>query len=225
MTFGEKVINYFSNLESPRKLPAGVEVMNPYREKSVMQCVSAFFTKFCSDKNKRVYILGINPGRFGAGITGVSFTDPVTLREVCGIPNDLGSSRELSCRFVYDFIREYGGVKKFYANFYLNSICPLGFTRNGKNYNYYDDPRLLKMLEDYIVSNLWKQLEHGAERKHAICLGTGKNFDYFRKLNEAHGFFEQVYPIEHPRYILQYKRKFIPQYVEKYTSLLRDLCP
>lgn len=229
MTFGEKVIAYFRDIESPQ-IPAalkkeGIEVMNPFKEKEVMECVTAFFTKFCNDSNKRVYILGINPGRLGAGVTGVSFTDPVTLRKECGIPNDLGNSRELSCRFVYDFIHAYGGVKKFYANFYLNSICPLGFTKNGKNYNYYDDPRLVRTLESYIVANLWKQLEHGAERKHAICLGMGKNFDYFKRLNKVNGFFEEVHPIEHPRFILQYKRRSIAQYVEKYTSLLRELCP
>ena len=225
MTFAAKVISYFKNLESPARLPKGVEVMNPYNEKLVMKCVTAFFKKFYSDNSKRVFILGINPGRFGAGITGVSFTDPVALREECGIPNDLGIARELSSKFVYQFIHSYGGVKKFYGNFYLNSICPLGFTREGRNYNYYDDPKLVKMLEDYIVANLWKQLDHGAERKYAICLGTGKNYNYFKKLNEAYGFFERIHPIEHPRFILQYKRKFIPDYVEKYTSLLRQLRP
>jgi hypothetical protein len=225
MTFAQKVISYFRDIESPPRLPKGIEVMNPYGEREVMKCVTEFFRKFYSDTQKRVYILGINPGRFGAGITGISFTDPVALREECGIPNELGNARELSSKFVYEFIHRYGGVEKFYGNFYLNSICPLGFTRDGRNYNYYDDPRLLKMLEGYIVSNLWKQIGHGAVREHVICLGTGRNFDHFKKLNEKHGFFGKIYPIEHPRFILQYKRKHIPAYVEKYTALLGQLCP
>lgn len=32
-------------------------------------------------------ILGINPGRFGAGTTGIAFIDPIRLENECGINN------------------------------------------------------------------------------------------------------------------------------------------
>lgn len=223
MTFASKTIKFFETLESPSPLPKGVEVMNPYREKAVMKYVKAFYKKFYSDNNKRVYIIGINPGRFGAGVTGIPFTDPVTLRDECGIANDLGDKKEFSSEFIYSVTNAYGGVNEFYSRFYINSICPLGFTKDGRNYNYYDDPKLVKMLECYLVEKLWMQVDRGAERKHAVCLGTGKNYSYFKKLNDAHGFFDEIIAAEHPRFILQYKRRFIPDYVKKYTDLLLGL--
>ena len=50
-----------------------------------MKTIEAFFYKFYSDSNPRRMIFGINPGRFGAGTTGINFTAPKQLQEFCGI--------------------------------------------------------------------------------------------------------------------------------------------
>jgi hypothetical protein len=223
MTFASKAIRFFDNLETPQSLPKGVIAMNPYEDAAVMKNMKAFFKKFYSDTNKRTFIIGINPGRFGAGITGIPFTDPVKMREELGLENDMGDKKEFSADFIYSVIHSYGGVDKFFSRFYINSVSPLGYTRNGKNYNYYDDPALVKALEGYIVNSLWEQIKIGAVREDVICLGTGSNYKFLKKLNEKHGFFGNIHPIEHPRYILQYKRRSIGEYVKKYNGLLKSL--
>ena len=99
-------------------------------------------------------LLGINPGRFGAGITGVNFTAPKQLREHCQIESNLKGS-ELSAEFIYTMISEYGGVEKFYGEFFIGSVCPLGLVENGKNLNYYDRKDLLELIEPFIVQT-WR---------------------------------------------------------------------
>jgi len=72
-------------------------------------------------------LLGINPGRFGSGTTGVSFTDPIKLEKYCGIRNDLVKKAELSADFIYAMIIAYGGLESFYNRFFISSVSPLGF--------------------------------------------------------------------------------------------------
>ena len=54
----------------------------------------------------------------------------------------------------------------------------------------------------------------------AICLGEGKNFDYIEKLNEELKIFSKVIPVAHPRFIMQYRRKTISTYRERYSEIL-----
>lgn len=222
MNFGQRVYDFYSTLNSPGKLPEGVEVMNPYTSSSVKSNVKNFLDSFFSDNNERTFVFGINPGRFGAGITGVTFTDPVALNKYCLIPNNLPQKRELSSDFIYQFVEHYGGVKKFYQQFFLTAISPLGFVKNGINYNYYDDKELLRATLPYIVDSTNKQLALGANRKAAIILGRGKNQKVFTDLNKKHGFFENIYALEHPRFIMQYRRKFIPEYLKKYNDVFSE---
>jgi hypothetical protein len=77
-TFADKIISFCINLDFRGNLPKGISVMNPFRNNpEVMTIVSLFYKKFYSDSRKRYLILGINPGRFGAGITGIPFTDKI----------------------------------------------------------------------------------------------------------------------------------------------------
>ena len=117
-TFAGKAVVFYNNLFFTSKLPKGVEVMNPYRLPEVREYLNAFLEKFYTDARSRVFVFGINPGRFGAGLTGVTFTDPVALSDFCGIPNTLPRTRERSSEFIYSFVKHYGGTKKFYGDFF-----------------------------------------------------------------------------------------------------------
>lgn len=226
-TFGAKVIAFNLGLNFTAQLPPGIDVMNPFRENdcAVAAC-EAFYNKYYNDCNERFIILGINPGRFGAGITGVPFTDPKRLKEKCGI--DIPAcppAHEPSSEFVYEVIGACGGPERFYSRWYINSLCPLGFTRVGKqgrpvNFNYYDSGELTRIATPFIVKTLWEQIGFGISRKACICFGTGKNAEYLKKLNHEHGFFEQVLPVEHPRYIMQYKKPQLGEYIERYKAAL-----
>ncbi len=116
-TFADKAIAYYQSLTVPTSLPSGVGVMNPYEQPAVRSIVEQFYSLFYSDTQPRVFVLGINPGRFGAGVTGISFTTPQNLRRYCGIDNDLRDTPELSSRFIYQVVEAFGGAAAFYGRF------------------------------------------------------------------------------------------------------------
>ena len=195
--------------------------MNPYVDPRARQYVRAFLDKYFSDNRKRTLILGINPGRFGAGITGVTFADPIALAEECGIPNDLPKKRELSSIFIFSVINHLGGPAEFYRRFFVSAICPLGFTRDGVNLNYYDVRALETAVTAFIVSSIEKQIAMGCDRDRVVILGRGTNAEFFRRLNAKHEWFDIVHAVDHPRFILQYRRKQAESYVSIYSEVLR----
>jgi hypothetical protein len=219
-TFGEKAATYFISLYGPLKLAGGIETINPYRSQEVKSVVREFFCKFYNDNNERLFVIGINPGRFGGGLTGISFTDPVALRERCKIENDLGTRKELSSIFIYRIIEEFGGVEKFFSKAFLTALYPLAIIKNGKNYNYYDGKSLLKLLKEEIVKSFSKQIGLGARRDKAVILGK-KNAEFFMPMNKEHKFFDNVIVLDHPRYIMQYRLKKIGHYISKYMKALK----
>jgi len=218
-TFADKAFDFYKNLSLSVKLPPDVALMNPYGVPAVQNYVGQFLKKFFSDANPRILCLGINPGRFGSGVTGVTFTDPVALSDFCGIENDLPRVRERSSEFVYAFIETWGGPEKFYRDFFLSAVCPLGFTREGINYNYYDSPALFAAVKPFTLETLARQINLGANRKSVIILGTGENQKFFAELNDEHKFFKKLYALPHPRFIMQYKRKQLPAYLKKYGQI------
>ncbi|MCB0805840.1 MAG: DUF4918 family protein [Bacteroidales bacterium] len=221
MNLAEKIIQFNKQLEIGTQLPVGIEVMNPFRDENVMNLSAAFYRKFYSDNHQRKLILGINPGRFGAGITGIPFTDPVKLQQNCGIHNDLIKSKEPSAGFIYDMIEARDGVKRFYEKYLVHAVCPLGFTKGGVNYNYYDDKNLQKAVTPFIISSVTKFLTMNIDAEFCYCLGNGKNFKYLEELNRKEGFFGKVIPLPHPRWIVQYRRKKYHDFITHYLEILK----
>ena len=227
MTFAQQVIQFNSSLKLTTTLPAQIGIMNPFTENPhALTVSSAFYQKFYNDTKPRKLILGINPGRHGAGITGIPFTDTKRLAEFCDLSIPDISTHEISSVFVYEVIQQYGGVQAFYNDIYINSISPLGFVikdKNGreKNYNYYDSKALTKVLKPFIIKSIKAQLAFGIDTLTCYCLGTGKNYAYLSALNEEMGFFKNIFALEHPRYIMQYKSKQKQFYIDKYLEVLK----
>ncbi len=212
----DQILAFLSDLQLTIKLPKGVDVMNPYRDPAAWKLCEQFYNKYYSDNQKRILILGINPGRFGGGITGIPFTDPLTLEKECGITNSLKKKKELSAEFIYRMIRAFGGPESFYRRFYFSALSPLGFTQSGKNLNYYDNKELEKNLTPFIIECLQAQLGFGIRQDVCFCLGQGENFKFLSRLNSNHNFFDRIVPVAHPRFIMQYRRKKIDEYVADY---------
>ncbi|MEE9373602.1 MAG: uracil-DNA glycosylase family protein [Saprospiraceae bacterium] len=218
VSFGKQVIDYHINLNANWKLPQGVDLLYPFDDENTKLVFSKFYFKYFDDNHTRHFLFGINPGRFGAGVTGIPFTDPKILEERCEIPNSFRKKNELSAIFVYDFINNLGGLEAFYSKFYITSVCPLGFVKDGKNYNYYDDKILYKAVEEKIVENINVQKSFGCNEDTAFCMGNGKNFKFFNILNEKHHFFHRIIPLPHPRWVMQYRLKSKMEYVYKYVE-------
>lgn len=219
MTFADKAIKYFSAIKAPANLPDDISIVNPYKNQEVTDCVNQFYKKYFNDNNKRIFIWGINPGRFGGGLTGISFTDPVALNEHCGINNNLGTQKELSSKFIYEMINSFGGPALFFASCYLTALYPLAIIKGKTNYNFYDEPELYMSLKNEIISSVEEQFKFGAEKRLAVCLGK-KNYKYLKEINDELSFFERIEILEHPRYIMQYKLKKKEDYIKKYLDVL-----
>jgi hypothetical protein len=208
-------------------LPEGVEVMNPYQENPAVKPVSdAFYRRFYSDERPRKLILGINPGRLGAGATGIPFTDTKRFEALMGTQAGIGQrTHEPSSVFVYAVVETYGGAEKFFGDFYIHSVCPLGFTirHAGKqpvNYNYYDSSALQAAVLPFIQWNLREQIRLAGSDERCFCLGSGKNSAFLSALNAREKLFGEVVPMDHPRFIMQYKAKHIQSSVDQWLETL-----
>jgi len=166
-------------------------------------------------------MLGINPGRFGAGITGINFTAPKQLKENCGIDHSWKNKTELSAEFIYEMINAYGGPASFYNDYFIGAVSPLGFMKGGKNINYYDDKQLQQSVTPFITSTLQQQLSMGFDAAICFCIGGEKNYRFLSALNEQYNFFQQIVPLPHPRFIMQYRRKKKQEYIEEWLSVLK----
>ncbi|HWN88494.1 MAG TPA: uracil-DNA glycosylase family protein [Chitinophagaceae bacterium] len=217
----DKLISFYQTIKPPRNLPAGIQVLFPQKDKQVQELVKSFFTKYFDDDHPRSLLLGINPGRHGAGITGVNFTAPKQLKECCGIDHPLKLSSELSAEFIYDMIGEYGGVNNFYQDWFIGAVCPLGFVRNEKNINYYDDKKLQEAVTPFIIECINKQVAMGFSTERCLCIGGEKNFKFLSGLNNEYKWFGEIVPLPHPRFILQYRRKQKDQYIHQYLSAMK----
>lgn len=112
-----EIINFLFNLHLPFTPPAGVEVLDAYKQPEIREACREFYERYYSDNSPRHLLLGINPGRFGGGVTGIPFTDPIRLQNACGIHNNFQKKQELSSVFMYNMIDALGGPQAFYSRF------------------------------------------------------------------------------------------------------------
>ena len=227
-TFGEKVIDFNRNLMYSDELPENFRVINPYLDNpETIDVMQKFYQKFYNDGNSRKFIVGINPSRHGAGVTGVPFTDTKRLESICGIKMHSAHTHEISSVFLYDMISEFGGATEFYKQFYINSPFPLAIVRKSKegnwlNANYYDDKKLFEMVKDYMIATLKQHISLGLDTSEVYILGK-KNATFIQKLNKEANLFGNLKVLEHPRYIQQYKSKAKQLYIDKYILTLNSI--
>ena len=226
LTIGQRIIAFNKGLQYTGSLPEGFAVLNPYLDNpETLEVMTAFYNRFYNDETSRKFIIGINPSRHGAGVTGVPFTDTKHLENDCGIPMISARTHEVSSVFVYDMIAQYGGVEAFYKDYYINSPFPLAIVRknaqgNWLNANYYDAPELFAMTRTYMIETLKKHIALGLDTNEVYILGK-KNATFLEKLNKEASLFKKMVVLEHPRYIEQYKSKEKQLYIDKFITLLK----
>ena len=147
-TFADHVITFNENLNYIGNLPEGFDVLNPYLENpETLMVMQKFYHKYYNDSSRRKFIIGINPSRHGAGVTGVPFTDTKRLESVCGIKMESAHTHEISSVFMYDMMESYGGADLLQRYLYQLSIS-IGYRKENKNgwlnANYYDDKNFSK---------------------------------------------------------------------------------
>lgn len=224
-TFADKIIHFNQQLQYKGKLPEGFRVLNPYLDNpETLDVMDRFYRQYYNDNNKRKFIVGINPSRHGAGVTGVPFTDTKRLKSECGIKMKSAYTHEISSVFIYDMIKNFGGAAQFYAQFYINSPFPLAIIRQAKNKqwlnaNYYDDRTLFEDVKPFMIESLKKHIDLGLDTSEVFVLGK-KNMQFLDKINVEEKLFGKMTVLEHPRYIQQYQSRDKQLYIDKYVLTL-----
>jgi len=210
-------------LQKPQVLSNGVEAIFPFDTPETKRVMEIFFHKYYDDTKERRLIFGINPGRHGAGITGIGFTDPILLEEKCGIANTLERRNELSAQFICEVVEAYGSPEAFYGDFLFTTVLPFGLLKDGKNYNYYDDKETLAYFEPFIIESIQRQMAFEDVSRHIVCIGQGKNLKFLESLNKRYELFESISVIPHPRWVMQYRRKEKQKYIGEYLKVFNEV--
>ncbi|MFC4507902.1 MULTISPECIES: uracil-DNA glycosylase family protein [Streptomyces] len=230
VTVARRILQFNEELaETTLDLPPGFTVINPFsgpRKERVREVTTAFYNKYYDDDKPRRLVLGSSPARRGTAVTGVPFEDAKLLESETGVDVDGYAVSRPSAGFLHDVISRYGGRGKFYADFVMSFVCPLGLVRTnakGKevNCNYYENKKLLEILHSFLVDTLERQLAFGTDTSVCYCIGSGENFAFLSKVNEGQRFFQRIAPLEHPRFITQYNRDREEEFAEKYLSAFR----
>ncbi|MFE6977141.1 uracil-DNA glycosylase family protein [Streptomyces sp. NPDC057682] len=230
-TVADRILQFNERLaDTTLELPTGFRVVNPFsgpQKDRVREVTTAFYRKYYADDRPRRLVLGSSPARRGTAVTGVPFEDARLLESDTGvnIADGYAVSRP-SAGFLHDVIARYGGREKFYADFVMSFVCPLGLVRTSPqgrevNCNYYESKKLMVPLRSFLVDTLERQLEFGTDTSVCYCIGSGENFKFLSALNASQGHFKKIVPLEHPRFITQYNSGKKEEYAEKYLRALR----
>lgn len=206
------------------------KLVNPFKgnnSNEVKKMTNAFYKKYYNDFNKRYLILGSSPARRGTSVTGIPFEDASHLFNVTGIKADSFYINKSNSDFLYEVMDAYGGCEKFYKDFYMSFVCPLGISNinakgNEINFNYYENKKLKESLYDFIVDTLKRQIEFGIDTSVCFCIGSGENYKFLMEINDEYKLFKRIIPLEHPRFIMQYNKKDKNMYLNKYVNILKN---
>ena len=116
-----------------------IKVLNEFL--SNWASITKFNNDFYGEKLPKTVLCGINPGKNGAGKTGLPFLDFTSLSKLMNNVNRQDTER--SAQFFYDIVQELG-AKDFYKTFYVTNISWIGYIKGNKNLNYYDLPLTVK---------------------------------------------------------------------------------
>ncbi len=115
-----------------------------------------------------------------------------------------------------------GRSKKFYRDFFVTTVFPLGFVKDGRNFNFLDHPAFLPVIRPFLIRLIETQLGIGARREAAILLGTGKIRRVLEDLNRECSFFKTVHAVEDPRFIMPYRRRKLRDFLRKYSDIFEQ---
>lgn len=129
-------VNFYEDLTGNNEVGAilereGITVLDGFIQN--IELVRRYYQTVYSMDANRIVLCGINPGRLGAGKTGIPFLDYNSVS--CLFPDIQRNDQENSAQFVFSIIREIG-CELFYRSVYMTNVSWFGFTKDGKNLNY-----------------------------------------------------------------------------------------
>ncbi len=172
--------------------------------------MDAFWSRYYGNQLPREVICGLNPGRLGAGLTGVPFTDFQTLSR--WLPGIERQDTEPSAQFFAKVV-DAMGVEAFFRRFYVTNVSAVGYVKDGKNLNYHDLPEAaLRVVERNFMEEM---AAVGPVR--IIALGRQAYATAIRLLSSSVGSVEYL---PHPSWIMRYHPHDVDEWAHRYSGLL-----
>jgi hypothetical protein len=120
----------------------GVEILeSAFSECGQLRRIQDFYEHYVFPHKQQVALCGINPGRFGAGKSGIPFVDVDSLTRLLGLKVEVGTER--SAQFIRRVVDHFG-ASRFYAHVYVTNLSTFGFRNKNRNVNYYELPQALQ---------------------------------------------------------------------------------
>jgi uracil-DNA glycosylase len=113
-----------------------------------------FHKKYVQPNSPKIVMCGINPGRKGAGISGIPFIDTNSLSKM--LPDISNLKSEKSAKFFFSIVEELG-INEFYKNVHVTNMSWFGFYKldKGTNLNYNSLPiEIQNVLIDKFVEEM-----------------------------------------------------------------------
>lgn len=172
--------------------------------------INAFCQKFYGDAIPRIMICGINPGRHGAGKTGVPFLDFMSLSRL--IPGIERQDSEKSASFFFEVVRSFD-AESFFRTFYVGNFSSVGYLRDGVNLNYHDLPQAAR---EVVERNFLEEIE-AIHPTHVISLGKEVHRTLHNLLSAS---IDCSLYLPHPSWIATYRSYEMDHWVARYRDAL-----
>lgn len=146
--------------------------------------IERFYSEYYGTSYPETVLCGINPGRNGAGKTGVPFIDFSSLSKLLdGVGRD---DWERSAQFFFDIVQHFG-PRTFFRSFYVTNFSWVGYAKSGKNLNYHDlsgeAQAIIARLFRYEMNHIHpKRIISLSKRVHediTACMGDSLETDLF----------------------------------------------
>ncbi len=217
VTYSDQVISFYRDFAVGDIFDNALQLHNPFDAPSRREIMTAFYEKFFKDEAPRTHILGINPSRLSNTSTGVHYTDGFALQTYCAIENNFSKSRELTSDFFYRVVERMGGTHDFFAKIFPWAAMPVALTDHGEYANYYEVEN--ERVSEIVSQNL-KWLTGLPRSGKLVVLGLGDNQARVKQMEGFPFGYQDIRYLPHPRWVMQYNRKRLDQFIEMYIDAL-----
>ncbi|MEY2342744.1 uracil-DNA glycosylase family protein [Acidithiobacillus sp. IBUN Pt1247-S3] len=179
----------------------------PYRS-----IAEQFWQQYIPEPLPQTVILGLNPGRLGAGLTGIPLLDFRSLASLFPDGRLPRNDTEPSANFFHRVVQNVG-AEKFYREFYVSNVSAVGYLRDNKNCNYHELPDAAqRIVEERFVAEMAV-----VAPKRIIALGREVEATVQRLFPDGS---VRISHLPHPSWIMTYRLREAQSWVRRYTQML-----
>ncbi len=171
-----------------------------------------FWQQYVPEPLPQTVIVGLNPGRLGAGLTGIPLLDFRSLANLLPDTQLPRNETEPSANFFHRVVQNIG-AEKFYREFYVSNVSAVGYVRDNKNCNYPDLPDAAQRI---IEQRFLDEMAVLAPKR-IIALGREVEATVQRLFS---GGSVTISHLPHPSWIMTYRLREAQSWVRRYTQML-----